>query len=255
MVVEERSMLVAVTGGSRGIGRQIVSSLAEAGFDIEFTYRNSVDEAEVLLGELRSNWPDQEFSSRHLDLVDRVQVDEFAERLSDTDTLYGLVHNAGQSCDALAATIDQDEAEKAMQVNFWSLTRLVTGAIRPMMRARSGRIVGIGSMAALHAMPGNSVYAATKGAMLSYLRTVAVELARKGITANFIAPGFVDTDMMSAYADHRDQMEKQIPAGRFAMPFEVAALVGHIMSPAAKYITGSTLPIDGGMSAGMTRHG
>ncbi len=248
-------MLVAVTGGSRGIGRQIVCALAEAGFDINFTYRNSLDEAEALLVELRSNWPGQEFSTCHLDLANRVQVDELTERLSETDTLYGLVHNAGQSCDALAAMIDQDEAEKTMQVNFWSLTRLVTGAIRPMMRARSGRIVGIGSMAALHAMPGNSVYAATKGAMLSYLRTVAVELARKGVTANFIAPGYVDTEMMSAYADHREQMEKQIPIGRFAVPFEVAALVSHIMSPAAKYITGSILPIDGGMSAGMTLHG
>ncbi len=91
--------------------------------------------------------------------------------------------------------------------------------------------------------------------MLSYLRTAAVELARKGVTANFIAPGFVDTDMVDAYAAHRPETEKRIPAGRFARPCEVAALVRHLMSPAAEYINGSVLPIDGGMSAGVTRRG
>ena len=142
-----------------------------------------------------------------------------------------------------------------MQVNFWSLTRLVTGAIRPMVRARAGRIVGIGSMAALHGMPGNAVYAASKGAMVSYLRTVAVELARKGITANVVSPGFVDTDLVAAYADHRERIETSIPAGRYARPSEVAALVRYLMSPAADYINGSVLPIDGGMSAGGTSRG
>lgn len=255
MTVNEGAMQVTVTGGSRGIGREIVRALAVDGFDVEFTYRESADQATELLDELRANWPVQDFGAHRLDLTDREQVDRFAERLAETDTLFGLVHNAGQSCDALAAMIDQDAAERAMQVNFWSLTRLVTGAARPMMQARAGRIIGIGSMAALHAMPGNSIYAATKGAMLSYLRTVAVEFARKGITANFIAPGYVDTDMMTAYADRRADMERRIPVRRFGTPCEVAELARHLMSPAAKYITGSVLPIDGGVSAGMALHG
>ncbi len=255
MAQTEGPMQVTVTGGSRGIGREIVRGLAVDGFDVEFTYRNSGEQAAELLNELQSNWPVQDFGMHRLDLADRGQVDRFAQRLAETESLFGLVHNAGQSCDALAAMIDQDAGETAMQVNFWSLTRLVTGAVRPMMQARAGRVIGIGSMAALHAMPGNSVYAATKGAMLSYLRTVAVELARKGITANFVAPGYVDTDMMAAYADRRSDMERRIPARRFATPCEVAELVRHLMSPAAKYITGSVLPIDGGVSAGMALHG
>lgn len=244
-------MHVAVTGGSRGIGREIVRTLAEDGYNVTFTYRESEAPSEALLDELQASWPNQEFQAHRIDLGNRSEVDVLTEQLSDSNALYGLVHNAGETYDILAAMIDQDRAEKIMQVNFWALTRLVTGAVRPMIRGRAGRIIGIGSIAALHTSPGNSVYAATKGAMLSYLRTVAVELARKGITANFIAPGYVDTDMVAAYSDYRDRLEKQIPAGRFAQAGEVAALVRHLMSPAAEYINGSILPIDGGMNAGV----
>lgn len=248
-------MLVVVTGGSRGIGSEIVRALARDGFDVMFTYRQSAEQAGALLDELRESWPGQAFDAWRIDLGNRAAVDALTDRLADTDELYGLVHNAGQSYDALAAMIDQDKAERIMQVNFWSLTRLVAGAVRPMMRARAGRIIGIGSMAALRAMPGNAVYAATKGAMLSYLRTIAVELGRKGVTTNFVAPGYVDTEMIETYLDRRDQIEKCIPSGRFAQAAEVAALVQHLMSPAAGYINGSILPIDGGMNAGISLRG
>ena len=252
MAKDDLPMHVVVTGGSRGIGREIVRTLAEDGYNVTFTYRDSETPSEMLIAELRASWPNQEFQSLKVDLGDRSQVDALTERLSQSEALYGLVHNAGQTYDVLAAMIEQDRAEKIMQVNFWALTRLVTGAVRPMMHGRAGRIIGIGSIAALHTSPGNAVYAATKGAMLSYLRTVAVELARKGITANFIAPGYVDTDMVAAYSEYREQLEKRIPAGRFARASEVAALVRHLMSPAADYINGSVLPIDGGMNAGVT---
>ena len=255
MVPNDKAMLVAVTGGSRGIGREIVRTLAADGFDVTFTYRESAAEADRLLSELQQNWPRQTFAASQVDLADKAQVDALAERLAESDSLFGLVHNAGQVYDALAAMIDQDKAETVMQVNFWSLSRLVAGAVRPMMRARTGRIIGIGSMAAMHAMPGNAVYAATKGAMLSYLRTVAVELARKGITANYIAPGYVDTQMIARYSGHRDKIESRIPSGRFAEASEGAALVRHLMSPAAEYINGSVLPIDGGMNAGVALNG
>ncbi len=248
----DRPMQVIVTGGSRGIGREIVRTLADDGFDVHFTYRDSKDRSDALLAELRESWPEQSFEASRIDLVNQRDVEALTEHLSESDTLYGLIHNAGQSCDCLAAMVDRDRAEETMQVNFWSLTRMVAGAARPMMRARAGRIIGIGSMAALHAMPGNGIYAATKGAMLSYLRTVAVELARKGITSNYIAPGFVDTDMLASYAGRREQIESRIPSGRFAATTEIAALVGFLMSPAAQHINGSVLPIDGAMTAGVT---
>ena len=242
---------VLVTGGSRGIGSAIVRTLGACGYDIEFIYHTSVEAAEDLLKELRSTHPGQGFSAHRVDLGDRTAVDAFADHMAGQEAFYAFVHNAGQSYDTLAALVDQSRAEAIMQINFWSLTRLVTALVRPMTRARTGRIVSIGSITALQGVTGNSVYAATKGAALSYMRTLAVELAPKGVTANVIAPGFVDTDLLSQYESHRERIEKQIPAGRYAQADEVAGLVKYLLAPEAAYITGSLLPIDGGLMSSL----
>jgi len=154
----------------------------------------------------------------------------------------------------LAAMLDQERAEAAMQVNFFSLTRLAKSLVREMTRARSGRIVAIGSVAALRANAGNAAYAATKGALIAYCRTLAIETAKRGVTVNVIAPGFVDTDMMAPYAAYREKMQGQIPAGRFAKPEEVAGLAAFLMSEPAAYISGTVLPIDGGVTAQLGVH-
>jgi NAD(P)-dependent dehydrogenase (short-subunit alcohol dehydrogenase family) len=148
----------------------------------------------------------------------------------------------------------QDKAEAAMQVNFWAFTRLAKSLMRGMIRARTGRIVAIGSVAALRGNPGNAAYAASKGALISYAKTLAVETGKRGVTVNVIAPGFVDTDMMAPYAAYRDKMQAQIPAGRFAKPEEVAGLAAFLMSEPAAYISGIVLPIDGGLTAQLGVH-
>ena len=112
----------------------------------------------------------------------------------------------------------------------------------------------IGSVAALRGNPGNAAYAATKDALLSYCRTLAIETATHGVTVNYIAPGFIDTDMMAPYGVYRAEMEQQIPAGRFANPEEIAGLVAFLMSPQAAYITGAVLPVDGGLTAMLGIH-
>ncbi len=244
---------ILVTGGGKGVGAAIVAALVADGFDVDFTYRASSSAAKDLARTLSRLHPGRVVRPMAVDLGDRGAVETFAEQ-READGYFGLVHNAGQPYDALAMTMAQDRAEAVMQVNVWSLTRLVKSLARPMIRARAGRIVVIGSVAALVGNPGNAAYAASKGALLSYARTLAVETGRRGVTVNYVAPGFIDTDMLAPYAEYRADMEKQIPAGRFARPGEIAALVAFLMSPNAAYITGAVLPIDGGLTAQMGVH-
>lgn len=247
------SRRVLVTGGAKGLGAAIVRALAAKGYAVDFTYRASAAPAEALIAELGAAHPGLSIVGHPLDLADKAALDVFCDRI-EGENFHGLIHNAGQPYDALAMMMAQDKAEAAMQVNFWSLTRLVKAVTRNMIRARSGRIAVIGSVAALQGNPGNAAYAASKGALLSYCRTLAVETAKRGVTVNYIAPGFIDTDMMSGYAAYRETMEKQIPAGRFAKPAEIAALAAFLMSEPAAYITGAVLPVDGGLTAMMGVH-
>jgi NAD(P)-dependent dehydrogenase (short-subunit alcohol dehydrogenase family) len=253
MTDTEEPRRVLVTGGGRGLGAAIVATLARAGFDVTFTYRSATAEAEAILADLRQAYPGRNFAARQVDLADKAAVDALAKELEPT-TFFGFVHNAGQSYDALAVMMDQAKAETAMQVNYWSFTRLVNTVARPMMRARAGRIAVIGSITALQANQGNAAYAASKAALLGYVRTLAVETGRSGVTVNYVAPGFIDTEMLAAYAKYRKQMEEQIPARRFARPEEIAAVVEFLMSPPATYVTGAVLPVDGGLSAAIGIH-
>jgi len=242
------SKRVLVTGGAKGVGAAIVRALVESGHDVDFTYRSSGDAAKALADELMTAHAGRSVAAQELDLADKTSIDAFCDAAQET-TYFGLVHNAGQPYDALAAMMMQDKAEAAMQVNFWSLTRIAKTVMRGMIRARAGRIVAIGSVAALQGNPGNAAYAASKGALISYCRTLAIETAKRGVTVNTIAPGFIDTDMMAPYAEYRADMEKQIPAGRFAKPQEIAGLVAFLMSDSAAYITGAVLPVDGGLTS------
>jgi 3-oxoacyl-[acyl-carrier protein] reductase len=245
---------VLVTGGGRGLGAAIVRLLAAGGHDVTLTYRSAAAEADAMLAELKAAYPSQAFAAQQADLADKAAVEALATRIEKEGPYSAFVHNAGQSYDTLAVMLDQGKAEAAMQVNFWSFTRLAAVLVRQMMRAKDGRVAVIGSVTAERGNQGNAAYAASKAALLGYVRTLAVEVASRNITVNYVAPGFIDTEMISKYAKFREKMESQVPANRFATPDEIAGIVGFLLSPHAAYITGAYLPVDGGLTAALGIH-
>ena len=226
-----------VIGGRRGIGAAVVQALAAKGMDVTYTYRTSPGEFSDAI------------AARQLDLADRAAVETFAKQQEAAPAWDALVQVGGTTYDALAAMMDQAAAEQAMQVNFFAFARIARAVVRPMIRARAGRIVAIGSVIGQLASQGNAAYGATKAALLAYVRTLAIESARRGVTVNYVAPGFVDTEMMAPFAAYRGATETRIPAGRFARPEEIAAVAAFLVSPQAGYINGAYIPVDGGLTA------
>jgi 3-oxoacyl-[acyl-carrier protein] reductase len=226
-----------VIGGRRGIGAAVVCALTEQGFTVTYTYRTGSGEAH----------PSAE--AVHLDLADHEEVESFAKAQEDAAAWDAMVQVGGTTYDSLTAMMDQDKAEQTMQVNYFSFTRIARAVVRPMMRARNGRIIAVGSVIGQVASQGSAAYGATKAALLAYTKSLAIESAKRGVTVNYVAPGFVDTEMMAPFAAYRAATEGRIPAGRYASAEEIASVVAFLASPAASYVNGAYIPVDGGLTA------
>jgi NAD(P)-dependent dehydrogenase (short-subunit alcohol dehydrogenase family) len=226
-----------VIGGRRGIGAAVVQLLIERGFDVTYTYRTQPGDFTGAVEAVQ------------LDLADRDAVEGFAAGLDDGPAWDALVQVGGTTYDTLAAMMDQAKAEQTMQVNYFAFTRIARAVVRPMMRARNGRIVAVGSVIGQVASQGNVAYGATKAALLAYVKGLAIESAKRGVTVNYVAPGFVDTEMMAPFAAYRSATESRVPSGRFARAEEIAAVVGFLVSAEASYVNGAYIPVDGGLTA------
>ncbi len=235
-----------VTGASRGIGAAIARGLAADGWPVGVNYRSDQDGAEAVVAQIESDGG--RATALPGDITDPAVPDQLFESL---ESHFGvpvlvLVNNAGVAADNLSPSLSDEEWATVVDTNLTAAFRLTRRALKSMMRARAGRIVNIASVVALRANPGQSNYAAAKAGLISFTKTVAVEVARRGITVNALAPGWIDTDMT---ADVSKDLLAAVPARRAGTPEEVAACVRFLVSDQAGYVTGAVLTVDGGLAA------
>ncbi len=229
---------VLVTGGNRGIGLAIARALAADGDAVAVTHR--------------SGTPPEGLFGVRCEVTDTASVDAaFAQVEEHQGPVEVLVANAGVTRDQLLMRMSDDDFASVVDTNLTGAFRCVRRASRGMIRLRRGRIVLISSVVGLYGSPGQVNYAASKAGLVGIARSVTRELGGRGITANVVAPGFIETDMTAELPDDtRAAYVKAIPAGRFAQPDEVAAAVRFLASDAAAYISGAVVPVDGGLGMG-----
>ena len=239
-----------VTGGTRGIGKSIVETLAREGARVAFVYQSSAEAAEQLVAELAKK--ECEAVAFQADVKQQADADRVVEAvLEKWEKLDILVNNAGVIRDNLLATMSADQWKEVIDTNLTSVYNFCHAVTRPMMSARYGRIVNLSSVAAEFGNPGQSNYAASKGGIEGFTRCIASELARRGITVNAVAPGFIETDMTEAVRSAAgDQIKKKIPARRLGLPTDIANAVLFLASEEASYVTGHILTVDGGLTLG-----
>jgi len=233
-----------VTGASRGIGDAIANKLAQAGATVIGT-ATTAQGAALIGGRLAP------FGGRGsvLNVADQASVDAL---LADIESKEGAVtilcNNAGITRDTLLLRMKPEDWDQVLNTNLSSVFRLSKAVLRGMMKARKGRIISIASVVGLTGNPGQANYAAAKAGIIGFTKSLGREIGSRGITANVIAPGFIDTDMTRALSDdQRAQLLTQIPLGRLGQADDIAAAVVFLASPAASYITGETLNVNGGM--------
>jgi 3-oxoacyl-[acyl-carrier protein] reductase len=229
---------ILITGGNRGIGKAIAEEFISAGHRVAVTVRSGEGPAGSL--------------SVKADVTDAASLDAaFAEIEEKLGPVEVLVANAGITKDTLLMRMTDEDFEDVLNTNLTGSFRVLKRATKGMMKAKFGRVIFIGSVVGLLGSAGQVNYSAAKSGLIGMARSLTRELGGRGITANVVAPGFIDTDMTAALSDElQDQYKAKIPAGRFASAAEVAKVVLWLSSDDAAYISGAVIPVDGGLGMG-----
>lgn len=238
--------IALVTGASRGIGKAIAENLGKQGMIVVGT-ATSESGADAISG----NFAEAGISGKgmRLDVSDDASVEAVLKAIGDEfGTVTVLVNNAGITRDNLLMRMKADEWDSVINTNLTSLYRVAKACLRPMMKAKTGRIINIASVVGASGNAGQTNYSAAKAGMVGFTKSLAQEVGSRGITVNAVAPGFIDTDMTKELPEaQREALLSAIPLARLGQPEEIASAVGFLASDAAAYITGETIHVNGGM--------
>jgi len=235
-----------VTGASRGIGRAAAIALAAAGFAVCVNYRAQEDAAQAVVRAIRE--ADGEAIAIGADVSKREEVEALFSRVGEQlGPPAVLVNNAGITRDTLLLRLSEDDWDAVLDTNLRGAYLCTKAALRPMLKARWGRIINVSSVVGLTGNPGQANYAAAKAGLIGFTRSVAREVANRNITVNALAPGYITTDITQDLPEElKAKVLEMIPAGRFGTPEDVADVAVFLASDAARYITGQVLNVDGG---------